>query len=154
VTTGISVTTGGISLTTPATAGFTYAVYVSQPGSTTIANLGLSTAGPTSGPYSGQAIAIAPSTAVTITGIGLFQVPSAAPATGVTVFPTFVFGQRAFAALKLEDISWTTLTTADKSDPLNQLRVIGWKIFEGWTILNPQFLARMESSATSTGTFG
>lgn len=154
VTTGIAVTTGGISLTTPSTAGFTYAVYVSQPGSTALSNLGLATAGPTTGPYAGQAIAIPPSTAVTITGIGLFQVPPAAPATGVTVFPTFVFGQRAFACLKLEDLQWTTLTTADKSDPLNQLRVIGWKLFEGWTILNQQFLARIESSASSTGTFG
>ena len=70
------------------------------------------------------------------------------------MFPTYVFGRRAFASLRLEDLSWTRLFEADKSDPLNQLRVIGWKLFEGWTILNQQFLARIESTASNTGTFG
>ena len=147
----ITGSTGSISVTVPSTANFTYAVYVGT--STSPSNLGLSTAGPTTGPYSGQAIMIAPGTTVTITGTGVFQIPPAAPATGVTVFPTFVFGQRAFACLKLEDVTWTRLFEADKSDPNNQLRVIGWKLMEGWTVLNQQFLARIESSASNTGTF-
>jgi len=154
VQTGLSVTSPApITLTTPSTAGFTYAVYVSQPGSTAILNLGLSAQGPTTGPYAGMAISIPPSTAVTITGVGLFQVPPAAPATGIKVYPTIVFGQRAFAALKLEEVSWNRLFEADKSDPHNQRRVIGYKFFEGWVILNQQFLARIESTASNTGAF-
>jgi N4-gp56 family major capsid protein len=158
VSAGVSVTgpTGSVTVVTPSTTGFTYAVYISQVGSSTVANLGVtnSTAAPSSGPYTGQAIQIPPATTLSITNIGLFQVPPAAPATGVTVFPTVVFGQRAFAALKLENISWTRLFEADKSDPMNQLRVIGYKFFEGWVILNNQFLARIESTASNTGTFG
>lgn len=152
VQTGLAVTSpANIILTTPATAGYTYAVYVSQVGSTAIMNLGLSPQGPSAGPYTGMAISIPPSTAVTITGVGMFQVPPAAPATGVVVFPTFVFGQRSFASIRLEDISWNRLFDADKSDPHNQKRVIGWKAMEGWVILNQQFLARIETSAFNTG---
>jgi len=146
--------TGTISLTTPATAGFTYSVYVSQPGGTIVLNLGVSTAGPTVGPYAGQAVQIPPSTAVVITGIGIMQIPPAAPANTVTVFPTFVFGEDAFACLELAKLSWTRLFEADKSDPLNQLRIIGWKGWDGSVILNQQFMARIESSASNTGAFG
>ena len=80
--------------------------------------------------------------------------PPAAPATGVTVFPTFTMGEQYYACLELEDVSYTFLGEADKSDPLNQLRVIGWKLFEGWVILNQQFGCRIESSASNTGSFG
>lgn len=154
VSTSISVTgpTGSISLTTPSTAGYTYNVYVGT--TTSPANLGVTTSGPTTGPLTGMATQIPPSTAVVITDIGAFQIPPAAPATGVTVYPTMIFGQRAFACLKLEDISWTRLFEADKADPNNQLRVIGWKLFEGWTITNQQFLARIESTASNNGAFG
>ncbi len=150
---------GSISVVVPSTTGFTYAIYISQVGVTTVANLGVAagsatTGVPTTGPYTNQAIQINPGQTVVVTGVGLFQVPPAAPATGVTVFPTFVFGQRAFAALKLENISWTRLFDADKSDTLNQLRIIGYKYFEGWVILNNQFMARIESTASNTGAFG
>ncbi len=145
---------GSITLTMPSTAGYTYSVYISLAGSTTMANLGLSTSGPTSGLLSGQATQIAPSTAVTITGIGLGQIPPAAPATGVTVYPTFVFGSDYFACLELENIQWFSLASADKSDPLNQLRVVGWKFFEGYVIKNQQFGCRIESSVSNSGAFG
>ncbi len=154
VSADVSVTTGGIVLTMPSTPGFTYAVYIGSGSGAAPANLGLSTSGPTSGPYTGQAIGIAPSTVVTITGIGLFQIPPAAPATGVTVFRTYVFGKEAFASLKLMNVEWNRLYTADKSDPHNQQRVIGWKYMEGWVILNQQFLAAIESTSSSTGAFG
>lgn len=150
----IAVTTGGISLTTPNTPGFTYAVYVGVGSGAAPANLGLTTAGPTTGPYQGQAINLPPNTAVTITGLGLVQIPPAAPGTGLTVFRTFVFGRNAFACLKLKSVEWNRLYTADKADPHNQLRVIGWKYFEGWTILNQQFLAGIESVASNSGAFG
>lgn len=154
VSNDISVTTGGISVTTPSTTGFTYAVYIGSGSGSAPMNLGLTTSGPSSGPYAGQAIQIPPSTTVIITGIGLYQIPPAAPQTGVTVYRTYVFGKEAFAMLKLENIEWNRLFTADKSDPHNQLRVIGWKYMEGWVILNQQFVAAMESTASSTGSFG
>lgn len=154
ITTGISVTgpTGSISLTMPSTAGYTYSVYVGKGAAPT--QLGLSVSGPTSGPLSGNATQIAPSTAVVITGLGAFQIPPAAPATGVTVYPTFVFGQEYFACLQLEEITFTFLGDADKSDPINQLRVIGWKDFQGYIVLNQSFGARIESSVSNSGTFG
>jgi len=147
---------GSITLTAPSTAGYTYNVYISAAGSTTITNLALATATgvPTSGLYSGQAVQIAPGASVTVTAIGLFQIPPAAPTTGVTVYPTFVFGREYFAQTMLEDISYTFLGDADKSDPLNQLRVVGYKFFEGYLILNQQFGCRIESSVSNTGTFG
>jgi N4-gp56 family major capsid protein len=149
----VSVTTGGISVTTPSTAGFTYAIYIGVGTGAAPVNLGLTTSGPASGPYSGHAIQLPPSTAVTITGVGLYQIPPSAPATGVTVYRTYVFGQDAFATLKLENVQWFRLNDADKSDPLNQLRSVGWKYFEGWIILNSQFVSAMESTASSTGSF-
>lgn len=153
VSTDVSVTTGGISLTTPSTPGFTYAVYVGVGSGAAPTNLGLTSSGPTSGPYNGQAIGIAPSTSVTITGLGLYQIPPAAPATGVTVYRTYVFGREAFATLKLMNVEWNRLYSADKSDPHNQLRVIGYKYMEGWVILQQQYIAAMESTASNTGAF-
>lgn len=149
----VAVTTGGISLTTPSTAGFTYAVYIGSGSAAPTTNLGLTTSGPTTGVYANQAILIPPSTSVTITGIGLPQIPPAAPATGVTVYRTFVFGQRAFASLKLEGVKWVRLTDAAKSDPHNLLRVIGWKCWDGGVILNQTFMAGIESTASNTGAF-
>ena len=154
VSNSISVTgpNGSISLTTPSTANYTYSVYVGLTSSPS--TLGLAAAGPTTGPLTGQATQIPPSTAVVITGLGLFQVPPAAPATGITVYPTFVFGEQYFSCLKLEEIHWTSLFEADKSDPLNQLRVVGWKDFEGYVICNQQFGCRIESSVSNSGAFG
>lgn len=143
---------GSIAFTTPATAGYTYTAYIGT--STTPAQVGLTTSGPATGPYAGQAVQLAPSTVVTLTGLGVFQVPPAAPATGVTVYPTFIFGSDYFACTVLDDITWTSLFDADKSDPLNQLRIVGWKDFEGYVIKNQQFGCRIESSVSNSGTFG
>ncbi len=154
VSADVAVTTGGITLTLPSTAGFTYAVYVGQGSGAAPAQLGLTASGPTSGPYNGQAIGLAPGATVTITGLGLVQIPPAAPATGVTVYRTEVFGRKAFACLKLMNVEWNRLYNADKSDPHNQLRVIGWKLMEGWVILNQQWLYGIESTASNNGVAG
>lgn len=143
---------GSITLTTPATTGLTYSVYVST--ATTTLTLGLSTAGPTTGPMAGQAVQIAPSTAVTITGIGAAQTPPAAPATGLTVYPTFIIGRNAYGIVMLDDVKFTYLKTADKLDPLNQLRIVGWKLMYGTIILNQNFLGRIESVSAFSATFG
>ena len=145
--------TGSISVTTPNTVGYTYNIYVGTTSSPS--NLGLAPAsGPTSGPLQGQATQIPGNTIVTITGIGVAQVPPAAPATGVTVYPTFVFGRGAYGQVVLDNVKMTYLKDADKSDPNNQLRIVGWKAFYGTLISNQQFMARIESVSAFTSTFG
>jgi N4-gp56 family major capsid protein len=145
-------TTGSLSVTVPSTAGYTYNVYVGT--TTTPTNLGLSTAGPTTGPLAGQATQIAPGATAVITGVGLAQTPPAAPATGVTVYPTFVLGRGAYGQVVMDDTKFSYLKGADKSDPLNQLRVMGWKMFYGTLILNQQFFMRIESTSAFSSTFG
>ena len=155
VQTGLVVGANGtISVVLPALTGYTFNVYVSQPGSTSPVNLGLSTAGPTVGPMQGQATQLAPGQTVVITGIGTAQVPPAAPATGVTVYPTFIFGRGAYGQIKLDDVKFTYLKEGDKSDPLNQLRIVGWKTFYGTLIQNQQFAMRLESTSAFNLTFG
>jgi N4-gp56 family major capsid protein len=147
--------TGSVSVTTPSSpANYTYSVYISQGSGSVLQNLGVCASGPTSGPYAGQAVQLPAGTTVVITGIGLFQVPPAAPGAGVTVAPMFVFGENYFAALDLEKLQWFRLMNADKSDPLNQLKIIGWKGWDGAVILNQQFGCRIESAVSNTGAFG
>jgi N4-gp56 family major capsid protein len=87
---------------------------------------------------------------VIITGIGAAQTPPAAPATGVTVFPTVVIGNHSYGQVLLENPEFNYLTGADKSDPLNQTRVVSWKVFYGSIILNQAFFMRIESSSAFT----
>ena len=145
---------GSIQVLTPNAVGFTYSVYIGVGAGATPQALGVSSAGPNTGPYAGMAVQLPPATVVTITGLGVFQVPPAAPASGITVFRTYVFGEEYFAALELARIEWVRLMNADKSDPMNQLRIMGWKGWDGYVILNQQFGAAIESAASSTGAFG
>lgn len=151
---GIAVTgpNGSISVTLPALTGFTFNIYIGLSSSPT--NLALSASGPTSGPLQGQAVQLAPNQTVVLTGTGLAQTPPAAPATGITVYPTFFFGRGAYGQVVLSDIQTSFLTGADKSDPLNQLRVVGWKVFYGTIILNQTFFGRTESTSAFSATFG
>lgn len=148
----ISGSAGSISVTLPSTTGYLYNIYADATGSPV--HLGQTASGPTTGPYAGQAIGLAPSSVVVITGVGVARVPPAPPATGVTVFPTFIFGEGAYGQVMLDDPKFTYLKTADKSDPLNQLRVVGWKVFYGTIILNQQFFMRIESGSAFNTTFG
>lgn len=145
---------GSISVTTPNTVGYTYNVYIGT--TTSPANLGLSPSGPAVGPLQGQATQLPANTTVTITGTGIAQVPPTFPGntTGLTVFPTFVIGRGSYGIVVLDNIKFTYLTGADKSDPLNQLRVMGWKNFWGVIIENNQFFARVESVSVFSSTFG
>lgn len=143
---------GSLAVTLPTLAGFTFSVYVGTVNTTL--NLGLSTSGPTSGPLVGQATQMAGGQVITITGVGVAQTPPAAPATGVTVYPSYFFGRGAYGQVVLSDIQTSFLTGADKSDPLNQLRVVGWKVFYGTIILNQTFFARVESTSSFSATFG
>ena len=143
---------GSITSTSPNIAGYTWNAYIGT--TTSPVNLAVSASGPTSGPLAGQAVGIAPNTAVTLTGVGVSRTPPAAPATGVTVFPNFIFGEDAYGQVMLDDPKMTYLQTADKSDPLNQLRIVGWKVMYGTIILNQNFFMRIESTSAFTSTFG
>src|SRR5208282_4992831 len=155
-TTGIVIAgNGSFTITTPTVPGYTFSVYVSAAGGSTLTNLGLTTSGPNNGPYTGQAIQLPANTTVTITGSGVAQVPPAFPGntTGITVYPTFVFARGAYGQVVLDDVSFTYLTKADKSDPLNQTRQMGWKTYYGTIILNQNFFGRIESVSAYGPTF-
>lgn len=154
VSNSVSVTgpNGSITVALPNITGFTFNVYIGTTSSP--ANLGLCALGPTTGPMAGQATQLAPNQTVTITGTGVAQTPPAAPATGLTVYPTFVLGRGAYGQVVLDNAKFTYLTGADKSDPLNQIRVVGWKMFYGTLIENQQFFARIEAVSALTTTFG
>jgi N4-gp56 family major capsid protein len=142
---------GSIDITVPATAGYTYNVYIGTTSSPV--NLGVSTAGPTSGPLAGQATQIAPGATITITDIGVSQVPPAPVADGVTVYPTYILGRGAYGQIELKGVQHTYLDEPDKSDPLNQLLTAGWKVFYGSLILNNTFMARVESGSAFPSSF-
>jgi hypothetical protein len=143
----ISVTgpTGSISVTLPTKPGYVFSVYIGTSASPT--NLALSTSGPTVGPMAGQATQLASGSTVILTGIGVAQTPPAAPATGVTVFPTIFIANHAYGQVILENPEFFYLTGADKSDRLNQTRVVSWKVFYGSIILNQAFFVRLESGS-------
>ena len=152
ITTGISVTgpSGSISVTLPVLAGYIFNIYVDT--STTPTHLGVSASGPTVGPLAGQAVQLTGGQTVVLTGVGQSQTPPAAPGTGVTVYPTIFIGQDAYGQVLLDDVKYTYLSQADKSDPMNQTRVVSWKMFYGTIILNNAYMARTESgSAYSPG---
>ncbi|MCI0560290.1 MAG: hypothetical protein MN733_17530, partial [Nitrososphaera sp.] len=145
--------TGSISVILPAASGFTYSVYISQVGSTTVANLATSVSGPTQGTLQGQATQLAPGQTVVLTGIGVLKTPPAAPATGVTVYPTWILGKNALACVTLEDIEVNYLDKAEKTDPVNQLRMVSFKFYNGTFIKNNAFAMRVESSSALSLTF-
>lgn len=142
---------GSISVTLPSTAGYTYSAYIGTTSSPQ--NLALSASGPTTGPLAGVATQMAGGQTVTLTAIGPMQVPPAAPGAGLTVFPTFVIGRGAYAQVELDNARFTYLKDADKSDPLNQLRIVGWKAFYGTLLSNVSFMARIESVSAMSVTF-
>lgn len=156
VSNAVSVTgpNGSIAVTLPNIAGYTFNVYVGTTTSPT--NLGLSASGPTSGPLQGQATQLAPNQTVVITGIGVAQTPPAFPGNtaGLTVYPTFIIGRGSYGQVVLDNVKFTYLSNADKSDPLNQLRVVGWKCFYGTLLENVQFFARIESVSAYSASFG
>jgi hypothetical protein len=140
--------TGSISVVIPTLANYVFNVYIGT--STSPTNLGLTASGPTVGSFAGQATQLASGATVIITSTGAAQTPPAAPATGVYVFPTFIIGRNAYGQVLLENKQFYYLKDADKSDPLNQTRVVGWKVFYGSIITNQSFMTRIESSSAFT----
>jgi N4-gp56 family major capsid protein len=172
VTAGGTGTSGSFTIALPASTNFTYTVYISS--SSTMANAAVasSASGPTTGPMTGLATQLAGGTTPVITGpttpgnvsgtgpgrssFGLNSTaqPPASPANGITVYPTFIIGRGAYGQVMLDEVKFTYLKEADKSDPLNQLRVVGWKAFYGTLIQNQNFLMRIESVSAFNATFG
>jgi hypothetical protein len=154
VSSSISVTgpNGSIAVTLPSVSGYTFNVYVSL--DNTPSNLGVCAAGPTSGPLQGQAVQLAGGQTVTITDIGTARTPPAAPNNNITVYPTFIIGRGAYGQVMLDNVKFTYLKEADKADPLNQLRVVGWKCYYGTLIENNLFFMRIESTSAFSATFG
>jgi N4-gp56 family major capsid protein len=152
---GIAVTgpNGSISVTLPALPGFTFNVYIALDPITSPVNLGTSPQGPLTGSMIGQATQLAPAQTVTITGIGALQTPPAAPATGITVYPVYIFGKSAYAQVTLDDVRTAFMGDPTKSDPLNQLRLLSWKVFYGFFLKQPTFMVRLETTASNTGAF-
>jgi N4-gp56 family major capsid protein len=142
---------GSVSVTLPSTVGYTYSAYIGT--TTSPQNLALSSAGPTQGPMAGVATQMAGGQTVILTAIGPMQVPPAAPGAGLTVYPTFVLGRGGYAQVELDNAKFTYLKDADKSDPLNQLRIVGWKVFYGTLLSNVQFFARIESVSAASSSF-
>lgn len=153
VSSSISVTgpTGSISVTLPTLPNYVFNVYVGT--STSPTNLGTSTSGPVIGALAGQATQLASGSTVVITNTGVAQTPPSAPATGVTVYPTMFFGMDAYGQVLLDDVKYTYLSQADKSDPMNQTRVVSWKMFYGTIILNNAYMARTESGSAFSPTY-
>lgn len=153
VSSGIAVVgpNGSITVALPALANYTFNAYIGT--TTSPVNLALSPQGPINGVLQGQATQMAQSQTVTLTGVGVAQTPPAAPAVGLTVYPTFIFGRGSYGQVVLDNVKITLLTQADKSDPLNQLRVVGWKSFWGTILLNVQFFMRIESLSNFSATF-
>lgn len=146
----ISITgpSGSISVTLPSLPGYVFNVYVGT--STSPTNLGTCALGPSIGPLAGQATQLPGATTVVITGVGVAQTPPAAPATGVYVFPSIFIGNDSYGQVILENPEFFYLTGADKSDRLNQTRVVSWKCFYGSILLNQAFLVRLEASSAFT----
>ena len=145
---------GSIQVTVPSTTGYTYTVYISTSSAMANSSIGVSAQGPTTGPLAGQATQIAAGATITVTAAGTAQQPPAAPNTGITVYPTYIIGRGAYGQVMLDDVKFTYLKEADKSDPLNQLRVVGWKCYYGTLIENQQFFMRIESTSAFSATFG
>jgi hypothetical protein len=144
---------GSISVVTPSTTGYTYNIYISTSSAMASASLGVTTSGPTVGPLAGNAVQLAPAATVVITGLGTAQQPPVAPGNGITVYPTYIIGRGAYGQVMLDDVKFTYLKDSDKSDPLNQLRVVGWKCMYGTLIENAQFYMRIESVSAFSATF-
>jgi N4-gp56 family major capsid protein len=149
--------TGLITVVTPNVTGFTYSIYISTSATMANASLGVlgatsTSLGPTTGAYAGLAVGLAPATSVTIgNSNGAARQPPTAPASGITTYATFVIGRGAYGQVQLDDVKFTYLKEADKSDPLNQLRVVGWKTFYGTLIENQNFFMRIESVSAFGG---
>jgi len=67
------------------------------------------------------------------------------------VYPTYVFRKGAYGTTTLKDLQtyFKPYGSGGTEDPLDQRATIGWKAYFGCAVLNPFFLVRIESRATT-----
>lgn len=127
--------------TFPSTAGYVYNLYFdSVGGSTTDAALKLVQAN------------IEPSAVVNVTAV---QATGAAPpgnnktdGTVDSVYPMYILGSNCLMWTGLQQLEVITTSGADKSDPLNQRKTIGYKFMAKAAIMNQLFMLRVELAST------
>lgn len=67
------------------------------------------------------------------------------------VYPTYIFRKGAYGTTTLKDLQtyFKPYGSGGTEDPLDQRATIGWKCYFGCAVLNPFFLVRIESRATT-----
>ena len=67
------------------------------------------------------------------------------------VYPTYIFRKGAYGTTTLKDLEliYKPYGSGGTGDPLNQRSSIGWKAYFGCAVLNPFFLVRLETRATT-----
>lgn len=67
------------------------------------------------------------------------------------VYPTYLFRKGAYGTTSLKDLEliYKPYGSGGTGDPLNQRSSIGWKAYFGCAVLNPFFLVRLETRATT-----
>ena len=67
------------------------------------------------------------------------------------VYPTYIFRKGAYGTTTLKDLQliYKPYGSGGTGDPLDQRSSIGWKAYFGCAVLNPFFLVRLETRATT-----
>lgn len=137
-TASISVTSpGSIAVQLPSSTNYTYDIYMSQAGGTTMYKV--ASRQTASSVYS-----------ITTDPAGTEPTAITAPANGVSVYPGVVCGKGAFGTCTLNGMSLQTFITpkgASDSDPLSQRRKVGAKFMRKSFILDNNFLEVFETSS-------
>lgn len=70
---------------------------------------------------------------------------------GFNVYPTYMFRKGAYGTTSLKDLQmiYKPYGSGGTEDPLDQRATIGWKAYFGCVVLNPFFLVRLETRATT-----
>lgn len=142
-----------ISVTMPATAGFTYSIYASAVGALNSTSTSTAMTLQGSGYAPGAVIKIGSTAgAASATRLVLTTTGAAAPAqlnaAGSKVHQSFVIGKEAYTCVDLQALKATlTPPGATDSNPLELRRKAGWKTMFKAVVCNHNFIARFESES-------
>ena len=130
--------TGSVSVVTPTSPNYTYDIYLTQPGGTTLYKVR-------------SRVAAATTVVLTSAPTGAEAVAPVAPAAGVSTFPGWVFGKDAFTRVELNQMSmqsYVTPATATWSNPLAQGRKTGTKFMFKVAKLDDNFMTMFETGSS------
>lgn len=143
-----------ITVTIPATAGYTYNIYASAAGAkdstTTATAMTLQGSGyaPSASIKIGSSVGTASATRLALTTTGAASPPQM-NATTSKVHLSFFIGKEAYTCVDLQALQSTlTPAVASDSDPLIQRRKAGWKTMFKGVICNNDYFARCESESS------